>query len=897
VKRFLCTAAALTLLAPATVMAQDGTIQTSGGFQVGVQSVDLSGSSAKFNEYRDIQDGFYLYNLDFEAIDTDRGLYLDFSGRNLIRDDQRLNFGVGSFGLWGVEVERKETPKRISNDARTPYIYQGDGLFTVGSPAPIVVEGTPTLVPSAPEMRGPVGPITTPGGFVPEVLEWEGNDGIVSRWLVDNLRDVQLGTQRKKDSVSLSVSPLDFLRFRLTYSDERKEGTKVTYGPIGDRPPRTLNIQMPEPIDYRTRELKAEADLHFNGIQGRVAYQLSDFNNDINTLTWQNIFFAPDAGQDFATTLQERPLEPTPGPVRRVSEFGQRALDPDNRYHNISGSVGIDLPMDSRLTASAAYGWMKQDMALLPYSYSNFGFDWAVNEEGARGNLPRSTADAEINTMLFNLDYSVNIIDRLNLRPFFRYYKLDNETPSDQWRYVTQDVVGGTGGVNYRNNRINLPYGYDKMNYGLDTRYTMAFWRTTLGLGYEREEIDRDFREADTDENIYKISIRTQPMDQVLVRASYLYGDRKSDGYDSQVTAQSYWYTLGQANNDVDNPAFLFANHPDLRKFDVSDRERNQFDISAVATPLQALDVGANYSYRKDDFDSGVRPSQPLANVPQVEGLINEADRFAFTPGLQLGLLEEKRQNYGIDAYYAPVQRWHVSAFANREEIDSHIRGSVFNENQRRSPSSAGRTPAPALLPDDPRSLGPWAGFTGNEAGEITGVFEPTLGPYNRLFETRMDDRTNTVGLGGGYEIIPGRIKLSTDYIVSRGKVGWDYSGYGTDFPEGPRAAVEWQTQDFGFRSPPTVRNNQYTLSAALEYQLVEGLVFGLHYLFDRFRMQDWMLEGEGEWVERGTIAGEYMLRDTSRDNRWGNRLVNMGSPLWGSYEAHVGYVTMTYRF
>jgi hypothetical protein len=317
-----------------------------------------------------------------------------------------------------------------------------------------------------------------------------------------------------------------------------------------------------------------------------------------------------------------------------------------------------------------------------------------------------------------------------------------------------------------------------------------------------------------------------------------------------------------------------------------------------MVTAMPDLDLSATYSYRKDDFDSNVRPVQPLANVPELgDNLINEDDRYAFTPGLQLGLLEEKRQNYGANAYYAPVERWHVSAFANREELDSHIRGSVFNENQRRSPSSAGRSPAPDLEPEDPRSLGPWAGFTGNEEGEITGVFEPTLGPYNRLFETRMEDRTNTFGLGGGFEVIPGRIKLSTDYSLSRGKVSWDYSGYGTEFPAGPRAAVPWETQDFGFRSPETVKNNHYTLNASLEYQLVQNLIFGLHYVFDRFSMDDWMEEATGAWVEQGTIAGEFYLRDSSRDNRWGNRLVTMATPLAGSYEAHLGYLTMTYRF
>jgi MtrB/PioB family decaheme-associated outer membrane protein len=843
VKRFLCTAAALALLAPAAVLAQgDGRIQTSSGFTAGVQQDEISNDSSKFNEYRDIRDGFYLYDLNFEAVDTETGLFLDLRGKNLIRDDQTIDFGLGKYGLWKLDVNRNETPHNLSNKAMTPFNHQGDGYLAVPALVPIREQGTVSLVPTAPEMAV--------------------NDALIADYLLTDgvLHKVDLGTQRDKTSATLTISPLEFLKFRLTYSDERKDGNKISYGPIGDRPPRTLNVQFAEPIDYVTRELRAEADLDLDRFQARLAYHLSDFDNEIETLTWDNIFFSPEVGQDFAIEANGN---------RRVSALGQRALAPDNRYHNVSATFGVDLPLASRLAATAAYGWMKQDEKLLPYSAMSFVESAAnlnpitgevLNPDGLGWNDParlaRRNADAEINTKLFNVDYTINPVKRANLRAFFRYYDLDNETDSDQWRYVTQDTVGGS--PNYRNLRINLPYAYEKQNYGLDASYSLAFWRTTLGLGYEREEFDRDFREADTDENIYRLSLRTQPTDRVLVRAKYLYGDREADGYDFNVTSQSYWYSFAQGSTEVDNPQFLFANHPDLRKFDVSDRERHQFDISATVTPVQSLDLTAAYHYRKDDFDSDVSPVAPLANVdPAI--LPNPADANALTPGLQLGLLEEERQNYSLDAYYAPSERWNFSFFANREVIESKIRGMVFNENQRREPSNAGI--------QDIRQLGPWT-------------------DADRLYTNKMEDRTNTFGAGYGFEIIPGKIKLSTDYTYSRGKVDWDYSGYGTQFED---------TFQFAFSSPDTVRHNQYVLNASLEYQMVKNLTFGLHYLFDRFSIKDWMQEPNGPWVEE--VGSEFFLRDTSQDNRWGNRLVNMGSTLGPSYEAHVGYLTMTYKF
>ena len=855
-KRFLCTAAALALLAPAAVLAQgDGRIQTSGGFTAGVQQDEVSNNSSKFNEYRDIRDGFYLYDLNFEALDTETGLYLDFNGKNLIRDDQTIDFGLGKFGFWKLDVNRNETPHNLSNKAMTPFNNQGDGYLAV--PALVGLDeaagvGTPTLVPTTPQMAV--------------------NDELVRDYLLTDgvLHRVDIGTQRDKTSASLTISPLEFLKLRLIYTDERKDGNKISYGPIGDRPPRTLNVQLAEPIDYVTRELRAEADLDFDRFQARLAYQLSDFDNEIETLSWDNIFFTPNQGDHTLTALESDGTT-----RRRVAAVGQRALAPDNRYHNVSGTFGVDLPLASRLAATAAYGWMKQDEKLLPYSTMGFVETSLTNNPDQLawndlGRLTRRSADAEIRTKLFNVDYTINPLDRLNLRAFFRLYDLDNETDSDQWRYVTQDTVSSTGGVGYRNFRSNLPYAYEKQNYGLDASYRLAFWRSTLGLGYEREEFDRDFREADTDEDIFRASLSARPTDRVNFRVKYLYGDREGKGYDSRVTDQSYWYTFAQspATGDRDNPAFAFANHPDLRKFDVSDRERHQVDSSVTVTPVQALDLTASYSYRKDDFDSDVKSTQPLLNFPvDAVHTITDEDRNRSTVGQQLGLLEEKRQNYGLDAHYAVGERWSFSAFANREEIESDIRGMVFNENRRENPSA---------IAADISNLGAWD-------------------DSRYLYNLTMEDTTNTFGAGAGFEIIPGKVKLSTDYTYSRGKVEWDYRGYGTDFSTTTTGQPNWEINQFGFRSPKTVRNNQYTLNASLEYQVVTNLIFGLHYLFDRYSVEDWMQDPEGAWVEE--VGSEFFLRDTSRDNRWGNRLVNMGSTLGPSYEAHVGYLTMTYRF
>jgi MtrB/PioB family decaheme-associated outer membrane protein len=835
----LWTIAALLLLLPAAALAQEeGRVETSGQVTAGVQQVDLDPNSSKFNEYRDIEDGFYLYDLRFEGIDTESGRYLELKGTNLIRDDQYIRFRLGDYGSWGLEVERNEIPHRLSNKAKTPYIDQGDGLLTVPSPVlDAAIVGIPNNSANTADMLA--------------------NDQATADWLATHLRKTDLGTQRDKTSATLQVSPLEDLKFRLTYSDERKDGSKITYGPIGNRPPNSLNIQFAEPIDYQTRELKFEAEYNRDRFQSLFTYLLSDFDNDIEDLTWQNIWaFDPENPLGYTQASSA-------GGSQRLATFGRRALAPDNRYHNATLSFGIDLPLASRLAATASYGKMDQDEDLLPYSTTDFGS--AVTAFSSTSVLPRTKADAEIETKLFNLDYTINPIDRLNLRAFYRYYDLDNNTDEDNWRYVTSDALpdadATSGNSTFKNQRTNLAYAYDQQNYGLDAIYNLALWRTTLGLGYEREEIDRDFREADTDENMFKASVRTRPADWISLRAKYLYGDREGDDYNTFVTAQSYWYDPTSTTN-ADNPAASFTNHPDMRKFDVIDRERNQFDIAATVMPLETLDLTASYNWREDDFDDGVNPTQPLAN--SVGPALSVEGQTRFTPGDQLGLLERETERYALDASYMASDRLTLNAFGSRETIESKQRGLEYNENNKLNPEAR-----------DGLELGPWDRATSQ-------------------WVARTDDETNTVGAGVGFEIVPGKLNFMTDYVFSRGKVDIDYSGFGAVSALDPTQALP-DNHEFAFRDPSTVRHNQYTLNATLEYQVVRNLVFGLHYLFDRFSIDDWMQEADQPWFE--SVGSEFLLRDSSDSHQWGNRLVNMGSTLGPSYESHVGYLTMTYKF
>jgi len=826
----------LLLLAPVVAQAQEeGTIETAGEITVGIRQGDVDTDSSKFNEYRDIDDGFYLDNLWFWALDPSYGRFLNFQGDHLLKDDQSIRFEIGGYNSWNFVIDRNEIPHNLSNKAMTPFFHQGNGILTLPSTAPIP---NTFLAPTAAQAAA--------GAL-------RDNDAVTASWLSTTLHKTDLGTQRDKTGATLSLTPFQDFKFRLSLTDERKDGTNLTYGPIGDRPPRTLNVQLAEPIDYKTQEIKFEAEYNQPVYQALFTYLLSGFENDIDTLRWQNPYVADINGDGFDSW----------NGTHNIASFGQRALAPDNRYQNASLALGFDLPMASRLNTTVAYGIMDQDETLLPYSSSNLG---SASAFSSTARLPRTNSDTEINTTLFNADYSINPIERLNLRAFVRYYDLDNDTPESNWRYITSDTVGAVAGVgnangSYKNSRVNLAYAFDQMNYGLESSYNLPFWRTALGLGVEREDIDRDYREANTEENIFKGSVRTRPIDWLTLRAKYLYGDRDGDDYNNNVTAQSYWYTTG---TDLDNPKFTFSNHPDMRKFDVSDRERDQFDLAASFMPMEMMDVTASYRYRNDDYDSNVASTQPLLGNP----LASPADQVAATPGDQLGLLESESHRYGLDGSYAPTDQLTLNAFGSRETIEATQRGLEHNENNKLNPTVASLATS---------ELGPWT----REASQWMAV---------------TDDRTNTIGVGAGYELIPGILRLASDYSYSQGKVDIDYSGFGTQSSLNPSLTLA-DTYQFAFRDPETVTHKQYNFNASLEYKFVKNLVAGVHYIYDRYKVSDWMQEANTPWVE--SVGSEYLLRDTSSatSTQWGNRLISQGSYLGPGYEAHFGAITLTYRF
>ncbi len=827
----------LLLLAPMVASAQEAkSPEAKGEFTVEGRKVDVDPASAKYNEYSDVRNGFPHYTLGLDWVGKESGLFLDVKGKNLLRDDQSIRVGFGKFGLWSLVLDRNETPHNLSFKAMTPFRDQGDGLYTVDSTVGIPNQH---LAGTAAQM--------------------DANDLATAAWLPGQLRRTSLATQRDKTGATLSLTPTEHLKLRLILSDEQRTGTKVGYGPIGDRPPRTLNVQLAEPLDFSSRELRLEAEYNRSRYQAMLTYTVSKFENNLDAFTWQNIYTDNVAGTTYDQWTSHR-----------VATFGRKPLSPDNQYQNATLSLGVNLPLASRLSVTAAYGKMEQDKALLPYATSDFGNTGGEDFSSAEV-LPRHSAQAEITTQRINVDYSLNPFSRLNLRAYLRYYDLDNGTPVSDWWYVTDDTIPGAATATLPldptevNKRRNMPFSYTQNVKGVEATTYLGFWRTSLGVSLEREDMDRTFREGDTEETILKATFRTRPAKWLSLRGKVLAGNRDGGAYDYNVTTASYWYEQAELSGGEINasPRFSFINHPDMRKYDVSDRKRKEWDLVAILAPMENLDISLSHRDRRDDFDSDVTRVQPLLGNPYAA---TDADRNAYTPGTQLGLLKNDVKRTAVDISFTASERLVLNAFASREAIEATQRGLEHNENNKLNPTLASLGTS---------ELGPWTRATSQ-------------------WMARTEDKTDTYGVGASFQFIPEKLGLSAEYTYSNGTVDIAYSGFGAISALNPANAL-LDNYQFAFRTPPTARTKQTALNAKLGYQFSKHLKATLHYAFNRYDLSDWMQEANAPWFE--SVGSEYLLRDTSRSNQWGNRLVNLGSNLAPTYSAHYVGVSLSFRF
>ncbi|MCK9294826.1 MAG: MtrB/PioB family decaheme-associated outer membrane protein [Desulfobulbaceae bacterium] len=235
-RRYISLIAAALLITPAYAMAADEAA-VNGSVELGVRGVDDQDNSAKFQEYRDLDDGLIGNFL----LDAYKGpYYFELQGDNIGLDDQDYWLKGGQYGKFKYKLNYDETPHNYSFDAKTFYSGVGTDTLSFSGAAP------------APEAN------------------WNSFDYSIERKKYGGELEVSLGTPF---FVKIGASRLE------------TEGVKpLAGGDFGG------TVEMPEPVDYQTNDLNLMAGYRSKTMNFTLTGLLSSFDNNNLYLNWENPF-------------------------------------------------------------------------------------------------------------------------------------------------------------------------------------------------------------------------------------------------------------------------------------------------------------------------------------------------------------------------------------------------------------------------------------------------------------------------------------------------------------------------------------------------------------------------------------------------------------------------------
>ncbi len=587
-KTFTVLVASLLLFAasPGIALAQDES-----EFRLWVEPLDLwvlekdqDTNSSKFQEYRDLQSGFWAGLRAYgESEDGDRTLAIRLSA--IGRDHARYGLDYRLAGQYRFNLDYNKIPHLFGNDATLLWNRTAANHYELADSTQLALQEAVVA-----QRAG--------GGSV----NFDFLEPLI-RPFIDVANRIDLGLQRDRTRARFDFGSMGKLAWSFEYKHENRDGNR----PMGAAFGFNNVLEIPEPINYTTTDAQISGEL--NGKKGglRFGFRHSEFENENNSVLWDNPWRAVDSTDSRAYL---GPNSTNNGPSQ-----GRTSLAPDN---------DADLLFfDGRAKAGGwwfngnfALNTMSQNDPLLPYTINTaiVGTDQNTGAtfNAATAGLPVVNADTKVETMNLSANAGTKFGDDFSLTLRYRTYDYDNSSPVVTTPgYVRVDAVWEPFALN------TVPYDWTKDNMSVEFGWDAS--RTThLTLSYLIESWDRTFREIEnSDEDTIKISVESRPNSKVSVKASWAAGDRTTGHY--EVEAQEVFFVHPEGIN----------NQPGLRKFDEAERDVDDYDFSVQVFPKDAWHFSIGLSARNEDY-----PSSEFGL--QSDEIMNYNFELAYTPGANL---------------------------------------------------------------------------------------------------------------------------------------------------------------------------------------------------------------------------------------------------------------------
>jgi MtrB/PioB family decaheme-associated outer membrane protein len=460
--------------------------------------------SFEFGDYTGLDDdGLYLFG-DVLALYRDtESRYVNLEGFVYSGDSMAFFLEGGQQDRYELRASYQAIPRRIFDETLTP--YRGNGSDNLTLPA--------SWVPAS----NTAGMTAFGSTARPVKIEWD--------WDVYGFgADYKLASN---------------WQVRADYKRTEKEGQRRSSGSFG-----FSAVEFAKPVDYTSDDLELELSYGADWWQTSLMYYGSIFNNDDDSLRWDNAY---DEGPD--------------------ADTGEMALAPDNESHQVSLAGSMVLPRRTTLNGQLSFGHMTQNADLLPYT-TNPGAD----------ALPRNSADAEVDTWNLNLRAVTSPWRKVTLEGELRYNDFNNKTPVDQYTYINSD--GGAGGtVN------NTAYDYERREIKVRGEYRMtSAFKIDGGFDTERVVRNRQDRTRTTNDRLWA-GFRARAGSSANIRAEAFIEDRGGSDYDVRTNSES-------------------QQNPLMRKYNLADRERYGLKLNASAFADNGASINWEVEYSDDDYDN-----------------------------------------------------------------------------------------------------------------------------------------------------------------------------------------------------------------------------------------------------------------------------------------------------
>jgi MtrB/PioB family decaheme-associated outer membrane protein len=552
--------------------------------------------NSKFNEYRDVRDGFYLRRADvkFDNLLGTRN-YISFQSLNTVYRDQSYLASFGQYGKFKIQFRYDEIPHIYSNTTRT--------LFTQTSPG---VYEFPALIRQTLQ--------ATSSTNLPSVVNTQ---------LVPQLDFLTPAIIRRGGATSFDYGVTPHWNLNASYFRESQRGNRPIGLIMNSSPSASatsgFGVELPEPIRYYNNLVRVGFDYGQNSWAFGASYIGSFFQNDIKQLTWDNPFML--TGETVKTPLT-----------------GRMALYPDNQANYMSFAGAADMTKYVRFTASITPGWLRQNEPFLPYSSNT-----AIMTCGPAANqactslaaLPESSLHGETQTLAMNYTLVSTVWKNLELKANYRHYDYNENTP-------VLTFTPAQGDASDASPQENTPFGFNRKDFELTGTWLFAK-KSSAKLGYEAEWMDRSHRDAaHSMENSVFAAIDWIPIRDLLFRISYRHGDRKPDNYQDD---QAFDPTIGNEVTCADTTTVSFTNDQRChRRFDEAARLRDRGDTLLQYSPTDQLTVSGFFGTLQDNYNRRGGTNSPVA-LNFIPGTTN--------PYYLYGLLKDLMYTWGFDADYA----------------------------------------------------------------------------------------------------------------------------------------------------------------------------------------------------------------------------------------------------